>query len=74
MIPDNRSGRTRRCDEQDVLPALREAFSQRPEWRGSSPHQLSVVLFFRGHLSTPPPDFDVEAALSFALEDWAGAA
>jgi hypothetical protein len=33
-----------------------------------------VLLFLHGYLSTPPEDFDVEAALPFALEDRAGAA
>jgi hypothetical protein len=74
MIPDDRSRRTSRFDEQGVLPALLEALCQRPEWRTFSPYQLSVVLFLWGYLPTPPPDFDVEAALPFALEDQAGAA
>lgn len=74
MIPDNRSGRTPRFDEQEVLPALREALSQRCEWRGFSPHQLSMVLLLWGYLPSPPTDFDVEAALPFALEDREGAA
>lgn len=74
MIPEDRRRRIRRFDEQEVLPALREAFSQRPDWRQFSPHQLSVLLFLHGHLPTPPADFDVEAALPFALEDWEGVA
>lgn len=74
IIDDSRSGRTQRFGEEEVLPALREAFSQRPDWRGFSPHQLSVVLFLWDYLPTPPSDFDVEAALPFALEDRAGAA
>jgi len=74
MIPDDHRQRTRRFDEQDVLSALREAFSQRPEWHGFSPHQLSVVHFLHGHLLILPADFDVESALPFALGDWEGAA
>jgi hypothetical protein len=73
-IDDNDHRRIPRFGEEDVLPALREAFSQRPEWRGFSPRQLSVVLFLRGYLSLPPADFDIEAALPFALEDREGAA
>jgi hypothetical protein len=57
-----------------VLAALRDAFSERLGWRGSSPHQLSVLLFLHGYTSEPAEDFDVEAALPFALEDREGAA
>jgi hypothetical protein len=74
IIDDSRPGRTCRFDEQDVLSALREAFSQRLEWHGFSPHQLSVVLFLHGYLLIPPADFNVESALPFALGDWEGAA
>ena len=56
------------------MPALREAFSQQPDWRGFGPRQLSVLLFLHGYLSEPAEDFDVEAALPFALDDRAGAA
>ena len=74
MIPDDRRHRTRRFDEEAVLPALREAFSKRPEWRRFSPRQLSVLMFLHGYLSTPPEDLDVEAALPSALGDWEGVA
>ena len=57
-----------------VLPVLREAFSQRPEWRCFSPRQLSVLMFLHGYTSGPAGDFDVGAALPFALEDFQGAA
>jgi hypothetical protein len=57
-----------------VLPILREAFSERPGWRSYSPHQLSVLMFLHGYTTEPAEDFDVEAALPFALEDWEGAA
>lgn len=73
-INENDRRRIPRFDEEAVLPALREALSQRPEWRGFSPRQLSVVLFLWGYLPPPPSDFEVEAALPFALEDQAGAA
>jgi hypothetical protein len=74
MIPDDRRRRTSRLEGQTALPILREAFSQRPEWRRFSPHQLSVLMFLYGYSSEPLADFDVEAALPFALEDWEGAA
>lgn len=74
MIPDDSLRRTRRFEEESVLAALREAFSQRPEWRGFGVRQLAVLLFLRGYLSAPPEDADVEAALPFALEDREGAA
>lgn len=74
MIPDDRRRRTGRFAKQGALPALREAFSQRPEWRRFSSHQLSVLLFLYGYSSEPLDDFDIEAALPFALEDWEGAA
>jgi hypothetical protein len=57
-----------------VLPILREAFSQRPDWRGFFPRQLSVLMFLHGYRPEPAEEFDVEAALSFALEDREGAA
>jgi hypothetical protein len=59
---------------EPVLPALREAFGQRPEWRDFDANQLSKLLFLYGYLSTPPEDPDVEAAMPFALEDLDGAA
>ena len=74
MIPDNRRRRTRRFEEQEALPTLREAFSQRPEWRRFSPHQLSMLMFLYGYSSVPLEEFDIEAALPFALEDREGAA
>ena len=74
MIPDDRQRRTRRFEEQEALPTLREAFSQRPEWRRFSPHQLSVLMFLHGYSAAPLSNFGIEAALPFALEDWEGAA
>jgi len=73
-IDDRRGRRILRFGEEFVLPALREAFGQRPDWRGFGAHQLSVLLFLHGYLSTPPEDPDVEAAMPFALEDLDGAA
>ncbi|CAA9394088.1 MAG: hypothetical protein AVDCRST_MAG01-01-661 [uncultured Rubrobacteraceae bacterium] len=73
-IDDSRGRCIRKFGEEAVLPALREAFGQRPEWQGFDAHQLSVLLYLRGYLSTPPEDLDVESALTFALEDWEGAA
>src|SRR5918997_5454894 len=73
-IDDGSARRTRRFGEAAVMPALREAFSQRPDWRGFGARQLSVFLFLHGYLSEPAEDFDVEAALPFALDDRAGAA
>ncbi len=74
MITDNHPERAHRFREEDVLAALREAFSQRPDWRVFSPRQLSVLMLLHGYTAEPASDFDVEAALPFALEDWAGAA
>ncbi len=53
----------------ETLPILREALDQRPEWRGFSPHQLSVLMFLHNYTETPAEDDDVAAALPFALED-----
>lgn len=74
MITDEDRQRIDRFGEEGVLPALREALGQRPEWRGFDARQLSVLLFLHGYLSTPPEDADVEAAVPFALEDRDGAA
>jgi len=57
-----------------VLPILREAFSQRPEWRGYSPHQLSVLMFLHGYTTEPADELEIAAALPFAYEDFEGAA
>lgn len=57
-----------------VLPILREAFSQRPDWRGFSPRQLSVLMFLHGYTSEPAEELEIAAALPFALEDLEGAA
>ncbi len=73
-IDDNDRRRIYRFREEGVLPALREAFGQRPEWRGFDAHQLSVLMFFHGYLSAPPKDADLEAAMPSALQDRDGAA
>ena len=73
-IDDNDRRRIYRFREEGVLPALREAFGQRPEWRGFDAHQLSVLMFFHGYLSAPPEDADLEAAMPSALQDRDGAA
>ena len=52
-----------------VLPILREAFSQRPDWRGFSPRQLSVLMFLHGYTTEPAEEFEVAAALPFAHKD-----
>jgi pimeloyl-ACP methyl ester carboxylesterase len=57
-----------------VLPTLREAFGQRPAWREFSPRQLSVLMFLHGYTSEPAEEFEIAAALPFALEDVEGAA
>ncbi len=74
MITDEHRRRTYRFGEESVLLALREAFGQRPEWRGFDANQLSKLLFFYGYPSEPPEDPEVETAIPFALEDRAGAA
>jgi hypothetical protein len=74
MIPDDGRDRTRRFEEQEALPTLREALSKRPDWRQFSPSQLSVLLFLYGYSVVPLEEFDIEAALPFALEDREGAA
>jgi hypothetical protein len=74
MIPDDRRRRTRRPEQQETLPTLREAFSQRPEWRQFSPRQLSILMFLYGYSPEPLEEFDIEASLPFALEDWQGVA
>lgn len=63
-----------RFGKEGVLPALRDAVGQRPEWRGFDARQLSFLLFLHGYLSTPPEDLEVEAAIPLALEDREGAA
>ncbi len=73
-IGHNARRRIPRFGEEDVLAALREAFGQRPEWRGFDANQLSKLLFLYSYLSTPPEDPDLEAAMPFALEDLDGAA
>ena len=57
-----------------VLPILREAFSQRPDWWDFSPRQLSVLLFLYGYTTEPAEEFEIAASLPFALEDLEGAA
>jgi hypothetical protein len=73
-IDDRSARRIHRFGEEAILPALREAFDQRPEWRNFDARQLSVLLFLRGYLSAPPEESDVDAAVPFALEDREGAA
>lgn len=72
---DDRSARRIHCfDEEAMLPALREAFSQRPNWCIFDANQLSKLMFLHGYLSAPTEALDVEAALPSALEDREGAA
>jgi hypothetical protein len=68
-IADKHGRRDYRFREEGVLPALREAFGQRPEWRGFDARQLSVLLFLHGYLFAPPEDAGVETAVPSALED-----
>jgi hypothetical protein len=74
MIPDDRRRRTHRFEEREILPTLREALIQRPNWRRFSPHQLSVLIFLYGYSPEPLEEFDIQAALPLALEDREGAA
>lgn len=55
----------------NVLPALRDAFFKRLDWRGFAPRQLATLMFLYGYMAEPVLDFDVEAALPFALEEGA---
>jgi hypothetical protein len=57
-----------------ALPILREAFSQRPDWRGYSPRQLSILLYLYGYTTEPEEELAIATALPFALEDLEGAA
>jgi hypothetical protein len=57
-----------------AFPILREAFSQRPDWRGNSPRQLSILLYLYGYTTEPLEEFEVATALPSALEDLEGAA
>jgi hypothetical protein len=74
MITDEDRQRIDRFGEESVLPALHEAFGQRPEWRAFDANQLSKLLFLYGYLSEPPEDPEVEATIPAALENRAGAA
>ena len=57
-----------------VLPVLRPAFSERPDWRDFSPRQLSVLMFLHGYTTEPAEEYVIAAALPFALEEFEGAA
>ena len=67
MIPDDHRRRIRRFEEQGV-------FSQRPERRKFSACQLFILMFLYGYVGEPPEEFDLLAALPFALEGREGAA
>lgn len=49
--------------DSDVLPALRELFSQRPAMTWSGLEALSRALYVLGYLSHQPELYVVEAAL-----------
>lgn len=53
----------------ETLAALREAFSQHPDWRGYDEHQLAVLLFLGSYCTFPPDEGDIASALPFALAD-----
>ena len=65
-IDDRSARRIHRFGEEAVLPALREAFGQRPNWRIFDANQLFKLMFLHGYLSAPPEDLDVETALPSA--------
>jgi hypothetical protein len=53
-----------------ALPVLREAFSQRPDWRGYSARQLSILLYLYSYTNEPAEEFEIAAPpLPLALED-----
>jgi hypothetical protein len=55
--------------DPDVLPALRELFSQHPEVIQSGPETVSWALYMLRFLSYRPETFKVEAALeAFKVE------
>lgn len=73
-IDDRSARRIHYFDEEAMLPSLRGAFSQRPNWRIFDANQISKLMFLHGYLSAPTEALDVEAALPSALEDREGAA
>ena len=57
----------------ELLPIIREAFSERPSWTDYPPERLAVSLLVWHYTRTLPDVFEVEAALE-ALEIERGAA
>lgn len=53
----------------DVLPTLREVFSQRPELTKSGPESLSRLLYVLRFLPYQPESHEVEAALEVLVVD-----
>jgi hypothetical protein len=41
---------------------------------GGAPRQLSILMYLHGYTTAPAEEFEVAAALPFALEDLEGAA
>jgi hypothetical protein len=55
--------------DPNVLPALRDLFSQHPAMTQSGPEALSEALYLRHYLSYRLEPFEVEAALEVLLVD-----
>jgi hypothetical protein len=57
-------------ESREVLPMLRELFSQRPEARCLEPRELQSLLFSLGYANGLLNEGDIAAALGVALTDW----
>lgn len=57
----------------ELLPIIREAFSERPSWTDYPPERLAVALLVWHYVRTLPETFEVEAALEALEIEWGAA-
>ena len=53
-----------------LLPAVRELFSQHPEYLHHEPWELAHVLFSLGYVEDLAGEAEIAAAAEVAREDW----
>ena len=56
-------------ESRDLLPALRDLFSERPEYRHHEPWELAHVLYSLGYVEDFPPEAEITLAAEVTRAD-----
>ncbi len=57
-------------DSIDLLPAVRDVYSRRPETRDLMAWELQHVLFSLGYTDDLANEAEIQAAIEVAIRDW----